>query len=223
MSYQVAYAQVALSLRDPCFSLRGSQTACKAYASLLRVGVLSASPQELLTRASRTLRACLRELTRPRPCSFPKSAVTEAFVCLVEVATAPSMSPKSSQSKFCWVFLMVRTCGLRRLPAAKVLRASCQVRLGCNSTSHQKTHEHMWDNSSEHACKAYQAITKKSLRRCLRNMFPQKVLTPAYAVQAFAYAGPCYDTTLLGMQRGCFRAAQVSSNPSFQDFPEVFP
>ena len=62
----------------------------------------------------------------------------------------------------------------------------------------------MWDNSSEHAYKAYQAITKKSLRRCLRNMFLQKVLTPAYAVQAFAYAGPCYDTTLAWHVTGGF-------------------
>ena len=28
--------KLALSLRDPCFSLRGSQTACRAYASLTR-------------------------------------------------------------------------------------------------------------------------------------------------------------------------------------------
>ena len=28
--------KLALSLRDPCFSLRGSLTACKAYASLTR-------------------------------------------------------------------------------------------------------------------------------------------------------------------------------------------
>ena len=28
--------KLALSLRDTCFSLRGSQTACKAYASLTR-------------------------------------------------------------------------------------------------------------------------------------------------------------------------------------------
>ena len=126
------------------------------------------------------------------------------------------MSPKSSQSKFCLLFfpLMVRTCGLRRLPAGKVLRASCQARLGCNSTSHQKTHKHMWDNSSEHAYKAYQAITKKSLRRCLRNMFPQKVLAPAYAVQAFAYAGSCYDTTIAWHVTVFFRAAHLAEHPS---------
>ena len=28
--------ELVLSLRDPCFSLRGSQKACKAYASLTR-------------------------------------------------------------------------------------------------------------------------------------------------------------------------------------------
>ena len=135
---------------------------------------------------------------------FLNQRLLKHLFVLVEVATAPSMSPKSSQSKFCWFFLMVRTCGLRRLPAAEVLRASCQARLGCNSTSHQKTHKHMWDNSSEHAYKAYQAITKKSLRWCLPNMFPQKVLTPAYAVQASAYAGPCYDTTLAWHVTGGF-------------------
>ena len=45
---------------------------------------------------------------------------------------------------------------------------------------------------------------KKSLRRCLRSLFPQKVLTPAYAVQGFAYAAPCYDTTLAWDVTGSF-------------------
>ena len=146
------------------------------------------------------------------PLVFLNQRLLKPLFVVMEVATAPSMSPKSSQSKFCCFgcfFLMVRTCGLRRLPAAEVLRASCQARLSCNSTSHQKTHKHMWDNSSEHAYKAYQAITKKSLRRCLRNMFPQKVLTPACAVQALAYAGPCYDTTLAWHVTGVFRAAHM--------------
>ena len=44
-------------------------------------------------------------------------------------------------------------------------------------------------------------------------MLPQKVLTPAYAVQGFAYAGPCYDTTLAWDVTGGFRAAQLDPHP----------
>ena len=74
-----------------------------------------------LSELTRTLRACLRKLTRPSPFSFPKSAVSEAFVVLVKVATAPRMSSRGSHSKFCWFcFRLVRPWGLRRLPAAKV-------------------------------------------------------------------------------------------------------
>ena len=37
-------------------------------------------------------------------------------------------------------------------------------------------------------------------------MFPQKMLTPAYTVQGFAYAGPCYDTTLTWDVTGGFKS-----------------
>ena len=70
---------------------------------------------------TRTLRACLRELTQPSTFSFPKSQFQKPFFVLVKVSTALSMSPQSSQSNLCWFcFLLARTCGLRRLPAAKV-------------------------------------------------------------------------------------------------------
>ena len=49
--------------RHPSRGLAGSR-AKRAYANL-----------------TRTLRACLHELTRPSPFSFPKSAASEAFVC----------------------------------------------------------------------------------------------------------------------------------------------
>ena len=40
-------------------------------------------------------------------------------------------------------------------------------------------------------------------------MFPQKVLTPAFAVQGFAYAWPWYDTTPAWDVREVFIAAQL--------------
>ena len=44
--------------------------------------------------------------------------------------------------------------------------------------------------------------------------FPPQVPTPAYAVQGFAYAGPCYDTTLAWDVMGGCRAAHVKNRLS---------
>ena len=63
-----------------------------------------------VSEITRTLRACLRE-----------PAVSEAFNCPSTGFNSTWHEPKAPNPKLCWFcFLVMRTCGVQRLPAAKV-------------------------------------------------------------------------------------------------------
>ena len=123
----------------------------------------------------------------------------------MKVSTAPGTKCKSSQPKFCWFcFLLVRTYGLRRLPANKVSR---QVAKLDQVEAAQATNRHI----STRVKQLFLACLQSSPSNHEEELTPvlTQHVSPKSAYTGLPRAGfclrrSCYDTTIAWDVKGFF-------------------